>query len=131
MDQEQHFRRLPVKLTEEDRLARAKDAAAKSAEYRELEADKKAATRDYSDRMKTLRVEWDALSDSVRTGIEHQPVEIVERRNEERGLIETVRVDTYEVIESRAMTVTERQVEMFGADTDEPASRPRVRREDA
>jgi hypothetical protein len=124
-----YFRSLPVKLTEDERLARAKDAAAKVAEYAAIETQKKALTSELTAKMKELRSETETLSQAVSSGIEYQPVEVVQHRNEERSLIETVRLDTSEIIDSRPMTVAERQAELF--ETAEPTSSRRIRREDA
>lgn len=128
---EPHYRTLPVKLTEDERLARAKDAAAKVAEYAAIESQKKALTSELTAKMKELRSETQILSRAVQSGIEHQPVEVVERRNEDRYTIELVRMDTMEVVESRAMTPAERQAELFPEAAKVAANNRRIRREDA
>ncbi len=110
------YRSLPVKLTEAERMARFTTAAEKEAAYRAFEDQKKATTRDLGQQMKALRVEIKDLLTAGREGSENQQVQIDHRRNEERRTIETVRLDTKEIIDSRPMTVEERQGKLFSID---------------
>lgn len=111
--QKPEYRKLPVTLTEEERLARGMRAAELGAEYAEVEEAKKAAARDLGQKLKTLRAEMDELHEAVRTGREQQDVQVDHHRNEERKSIETIRLDTGEIIDSRPMTVEERQGSLF------------------
>jgi len=104
-----NYRKLPVKLTEKERMARAMTAAEKQSKYSLVEEQKKASSSELGRKLKDLRREIEDLQDAVRTGSEQQNVQIVHRRNESRCTIETVRLDTAEVIESRPMTIEERQ----------------------
>lgn len=103
------YRQLPVKLTEEERLARATKAGELSKKYRETESQKKATTSALGAQLKELRAEMEISLDASRTGIETQLVQVEKRRNEQRCTIELVRLDTKEVVETRSMTVEERQ----------------------
>lgn len=107
------YRQLPVILTPDERLARGTQAAQLVEEIEAVEAEKKEITTELGRRLKRLRREVSTLSQAVRTGKEYQPVEVVQKANPERMTVETMRLDTYEVIDSRPMTVAERQGGLF------------------
>ncbi len=103
------FRQLPVKLTDEERMTRATTAAEKQREIGQIETQKKEVSSELGRKLKDLRKEIETIQRAVLTGSEHQKVQVEERRNEERRTIETVRLDTVEVIDTRPMTFEERQ----------------------
>lgn len=111
-----NYRTLPVKLTPDEVRVRATQAAEKQEEYCDVERRKKDLTRDLGQQLKTKRSEIETLLRAVRTGKEDQLVQVTTRRNEDRRTIETLRMDTGEIIDSRAMTVEERQGKLFGID---------------
>lgn len=117
-----HYRQLPVQLTNDERMARAMTAAQLQAEYGEVESRKKDTTRELGQRLKALRTDVEKALIAARTGKETQSVQIEDRRNEERRTIETVRLDTGEVIDSRPMTIEERQGKLFGIEGGKAAS---------
>lgn len=108
------YRSLPVQLTETERMARAMSAAESQSEYCEVEARKKDATSTLGRKLKDIRANIEKLQEAVRTSTEHQQVQIETKRNEERRTIETVRLDTGEVVDTRPMTLEERQGKLFG-----------------
>jgi hypothetical protein len=59
------------------------------------------------------------LKDLARTGMERRDVECAERYDYRRGAVETIRLDTKEVIDERAMTADERKTKMPVGDEDE------------
>lgn len=119
------YRQLPVKLTEKERMARAMSAAELQSDYNEIEERKKETTRSLGQQLKDLRKDIEKLQRAVRTGSEHQDVQIETRRNEDRRTIETVRLDTGEIIDSRPMTVEERQGKLFGIDGGKAEKKPK------
>ncbi len=107
------YRQLPVKLTDAERMARALRAAELQAEYNLVELRKKETARELGLELKRLRERIEEAQQAVRTGEEPQSVQIEHRRNEERRTIETVRLDTGEIIDTRPMTAEERQGKLF------------------
>ena len=107
------YRTLPVDLTDTERMARAMRAAEKQAEFSEIEERKKSTASELGAQVKQLRADIEDLQLAVRTGRENQKVQIETRRNESRRTIETLRLDTFEIIDSRPMTVEERQGSLF------------------
>lgn len=121
------YRQLPVQLTQEERMARAMTAAEKQGRYGEVEEHKKSVSSECGRELKELRSEIEDLQRAVRTGTERQDVQIETRRNEERRTVETVRLDTAEIVDTRPMTIEERQGKLFGIDggkKDSKAAKP-------
>lgn len=106
-------RRLPVDLTREERHERAMELSEKIAESRALEARRKAAAADFKAQDQEIRARADELSEAVKSGRESRPVECRWVRNDTYQRMELHRLDTGEVIESRALTPAEKQVLMF------------------
>ena len=110
------YRQLPVELTPTERMARAMTAAERQSEYCELESQKKATTSTLGRQLKEIRSEIEDLQRAVRSGKETQSVQVETLRNEARRTVETLRLDTGEVVDTRPMTVEERQGKLFGID---------------
>lgn len=106
-------RLLPVPLGDAEIALKADNLAARIKELQELEAEKKSATASFNERTKTLEKEVYALAQMVRDKAEDREVEVREVRNEERFTIDTARVDSGEIVESRPMSSTERTRPMF------------------
>lgn len=107
-----YFRALPVDLTPEEfdtksndladicqEINRAKDAAKEEARMNKEAIDKLEATRS-------------KLAHIVKDRAEERQVECVDQHQYARHAVESVRMDTGEVIGTRAMTVSEYQEEM-------------------
>lgn len=91
------YRQLPVKLTDEERLVRASEAALCMEKYTETEEKKKAQTKQLGDEMKEVRTKMETRQRAVRTGLEIQPVQVETVRNEGAMTVELVRIDTGEI----------------------------------
>jgi hypothetical protein len=107
------FRRLPVKLSDEEQRQRGKTMAERVEEYNREEADAKAASTVAKARLKNLRRDIDQLADVVTTCTERRDVECAMMRDDRRSEIVWMRLDTHEEIERRPMTETERQQPLF------------------
>lgn len=94
-----------------------------------VQADKAQALGEHNGRLKELRDEHRKLLTAIETGVETVEVDVLERVNERRGEVETVRCDTGEVIPelTRPLTSEERQLTL----DDAGGKRRRRRRADA
>lgn len=104
---------LPVRLTDLELLAKAKELAAKLAESDDVESRKKLAVAECKAKADRLGDEISDLAQTLRTGKEAREVEVQETRDNLARTIETVRIDTGEVVSSRAMTIHELQRPLF------------------
>ncbi len=118
-------RKLEVDLDEEERLKLGAEAAAKSEEHAELDAELRDTKKRIGDRMKGLAAERDSLLHSLKTGTRERDVECEMRFDHKAGRVRTFRLDrggkTGELVDDRPMTDTERQVTIPGTDGDSDA----------
>ncbi len=106
-------KQLPVSLTREELALKSDQLAAKIHEGKDLENDLSRVKADYKSRLEDNKSEIDKLACAVRDKEEMRQVQVIERRDEFHRSIETVRVDTSEVVEIRPMTVQEMQGDLF------------------
>lgn len=104
---------LAVKLKPSEIKERLEDVARMIGNREELEEEKRQSAADYRERLKTLDAEILKFSKEARERQVYQPVDCERRRNEEKRAIDTVRLDTDQVIRSRPMTDEERQIGLF------------------
>ncbi len=80
-------------------------------------ADKASSLGDYNGQLKALRDEQKKLLTAIETGVETVSVQVLERVDERRGEVHTVRVDTNEIIPelTRPLTGEERQLTLDDA----------------
>ena len=109
-------RTLPVYLTEEDRLASSKKLAETLWERDNAQDEAKEAAAASRDKVKALSEIISELQTVVRSGVQHRFVDCEDRKNLPAGTIETYRLDTGEMVESRPMSSLEKQVDMFPQD---------------
>lgn len=113
---------LPVKLTDEEKLAKGRQQAQVMQEYCEIELRKKEIASDMGAELKAKRKELTKLAEQVRSGLEIRPVDCMLVPSWEANAVHTVRQDTHETIDRRPMTPAERekalQRELFEADDD-------------
>lgn len=112
--------KLPVKLTQAEMEIRAQELATAEATLSgsemalEHEVERtKAAKKSIENDIATHRAEVGRLARVVRERREDRDVIVTEAPDYDRGVIETVRVDTGEVIGTRGMTDLERQINIF------------------
>jgi hypothetical protein len=108
-----HTRTLPVRLTQAELLERGKALALVRQDCNHIESDMKLTVRAFKDRIEIREAEIDRLAEIVDLEAEPRPVECRNVRDMNRGVIEVVRTDTGEIVESRVMTELERQTRMF------------------
>lgn len=106
-------RMLPVKLTETELLAKGDELARKFHEANTEEDQQKEAKAAMKERFDKLKREARELGEIVRSKREMREVEVIARHDLERHVVETVRVDTNEVVETRMMNADERNLKLF------------------
>jgi hypothetical protein len=104
---------LPTSLSPAEIEIHAARMARLDGSYRDLAEEKKAMTRTYTNRLRQLDEERRHAAHAIRTGQIIRLVEIEHRRNNRTNEIETVRLDTNQVIERREMTPQERQLTLL------------------
>lgn len=100
-------RMLPVVLTEDEKATKAQELAKKLADYDALEEEKKARTKDISDKMKSTRLEFTKLRREVASGKTDRLTDCWTEPNLVRRCWVVMRADTGEVVEDYPMTQQE------------------------
>ena len=104
-------KRLPVPLTETERQEMSAELI-KGIETRvELDAEKRASAKDYTERVSHADVTIRNLAATLRRGTVIRDVECSEQRSWSTREMLVVREDTGEVVERRTMTAEEAQME--------------------
>lgn len=85
-----------------------------------VQADKAQALGEHNGRLKELRDEHRKLLTAIETGVETVEVDVLERVNERRGEVETVRCDTGEVIPELTRPLTSEERQLTFDDTGKP-----------
>lgn len=111
-------RTLPVKLTVPELVERGYMLADEQTKKRSIESAKKSANEDFKAKLETAEEEIARLTRIVHQKAEERPVKCREKRDYKRSVIEVIRLDTGEIVDSRVMTEAERQREI--AEIDEP-----------
>ncbi len=113
-------RNLPVPLTDEEQHLKAQEMATAERILSEAEAEESSQATAWAARKKGLekatgdaRATLGLIGRVVREKREFRPVEIVESPNHDTKTVDTVRVDTGEVIETRGMSQSELQRSLF------------------
>jgi len=103
---------VPVDLRQDEIVARATDLSGAIRRRMALDDEKKRFTDDWKDRATKIDQEVQRLNRIVGDRKEGRSVECIEKRNEVDCTMETVRLDTGEVIRARPMTPNERQLKL-------------------
>lgn len=106
-------RELTCDLSDEDVIERAKALAHALSEVNVLEVQRRASAKHFGEDIKALEREVEKLAVSIRTRQELREVECLEKREFRTNEVVVVRTDTGDVIDSRAMTIEERQECLF------------------
>jgi hypothetical protein len=109
-----YTRMLKCKLTEEEWNERANLLAEEHQRGQRLDAEHKLVAKLHNQRMGVVKDNVERLSSALRLREEERMVQCEDRRDEDKLLIDTVRLDTGEVIGTRPMTAEERQVALPG-----------------
>ncbi|MBC7172128.1 MAG: hypothetical protein H5U40_06875 [Polyangiaceae bacterium] len=106
---------LPCKLDNVEVRLKGEELARVERKYGEVEEEKKTVTKEFGDKLKSLRGTMDKLAKEIDSRTEYRNVEVVDREDLLNQMVVTVRTDTGETVRSRAMNLSERQTRMFGA----------------
>ena len=104
---------LKVKLTTEELLAAGQELAKTLDTMAEIEDDKKSQARLFAARTAEYEAKAIQLQGKDRNKYEYRNIECIEVMDNKAGTVTTTRTDTGIVIDSRKMTVGERQMKMF------------------
>lgn len=94
---------LPVKLTNSETIERARTLSQRHREKEEVEAAKSSVNREYTEKLKSLAGEISRLSKIVAEGEEERNVQCKRFKKFLDKKVETIRLDTNQVIENRIM----------------------------
>lgn len=124
---------LPVKLTLDETKLRSEALGKAIQEHADIEAEKDASNKRFKERLESLDLDISRLGRICREGRELRHVPVTDHKDYDRGTVETVRLDTGEVVGSRPMNEDERQAGLFdeeerGTETPEPPATPKKRR---
>lgn len=103
---------LPVPLTQEQMRERADELVELHEKKREVEEASKASAKRYRDTKAALELELDAAVAQLRDGTEMRTIECRQDKDFARNTITITRLDTNEVVDERAMTGADRQLEI-------------------
>lgn len=104
---------LPVKLNDTELRQRAKELGDAHIDKTLVESRKKAANDGFKMEIEQLDTKIQKLSGVTSRGEEYRPIAITTRKDFDRSIVETIRLDTNEVVDSRPMTGDELQAELF------------------
>ena len=123
VERKRYTMRLPVEV-EEEVCRKAAQEMAKIHHAREaLKSERRDAMAGFKERMNGLDQQMNDLANTVENSTELREVEVVDRLLP-TGEIETVRLDTREVIASRPPTAQELQDSLPGMTEDDPTLKP-------
>jgi hypothetical protein len=105
-------RLLPVRLTVEEMQARGEALANLVQEYDKVEESKKESQKVASDRLKEIREEMSKVKVIILTATEAREVEIFERADYKRGMMDIFRCDDGTQVDSRPLSRAEMQQEI-------------------
>lgn len=105
---------LPVLLSAADIADRQVKLAKAQKKLDGLKDERKAANKEFNVDIRELGSEMSVLARAALDGIEDREVKVEVRHFDKTNTVETVRLDTNEVVTSRAQTDAEMQHDMFG-----------------
>lgn len=100
---------VPCGLSDDAKKGKLERIAEALGDKKEVKAAMKLATSEHRTRINELDKEMEVLREQVATGKELRSVSVVERKDYRKNLVEILRVDTRDVVETREMTTEERQ----------------------
>ena len=117
---------LPVRLTEQELIAKGAELSAMIKALSYEEAEKKSVADAFKARITDLDTQIQRLAQIVRDKKEFRPVEVIEQPDYDAMMMRTVRLDTGEVVSSRPLEGSERQRPLFGL-SDRATTTPAMR----
>lgn len=103
---------LPVQLTNDDRLVISADLTVVIKSIEDVKAQKKAATKQYTDVIKDHEKTQHSLNENLRLGTIDREVEITEEKDWATGVTHIRRLDTGAIVKTQAIDPDERQTVM-------------------
>lgn len=103
---------LPCKLTEQELLSKGQDIAKAARDRAKLEDEKAEVAKRFKERIDGHTADIRDLAQAINTGEEKRDVECERVFDYANNSVTTIRLDTYQQIGERTMTVEERQLEM-------------------
>jgi hypothetical protein len=102
----------PVRLTEAEKVSFGEALARETALLAETEDNLAAMRSDFKAKAEEHRAQINRISRIIQNGYESREVPCQEKRNFEENSVIVFRVDTGEIVETRAMTDADRQMEI-------------------
>jgi hypothetical protein len=115
--------KLPCELTRDEKLQKADQMAEHLKTRAEVELEASSVAGTFKRRIKELDRAIGDRAEEIRSGVEYRPVECAMRDRFRDNQVDTVRLDTGEIVRSRPMTIQERQGSLSLSDDGENATR--------
>lgn len=112
------FRLLPVSLNKKEIESYALKLAEVCAHRTQVEDERKKAMGDFNQQIKADNETIKNLVEAIQNGYEEKDIECDYKKNPEAGTMETIRLDTREVIDTRPLEANELNEEMDFGDGD-------------
>ncbi len=100
---------LPVKLTEAEIIAKARELAAGIKNFAVTREEAKDSAKDFREQKESIMASNEKLAEIIADGYEKRPVEIERVPDFERGITRVVRTDTGELLSEVKMSEADRQ----------------------
>ena len=107
-------RTLSVQLTKQEIIERSNQQAELVKKIEDKDSEKSEVTKRLTSSIKELTRELQLIAQEVRAGQRWAEVEVARQKDIKRGVEETIRTDTGEIIETRALTPAEMQLDLIG-----------------
>jgi hypothetical protein len=104
---------LPVPLTEGELIIKGNELSIQVEDLADIETRKKTAMSAFKEEIDTAEAVIAKLAKIVREKKEYREVEVTERRNEDRMTMDTIRLDTGDVVSYRELRGHERNLGLF------------------
>jgi hypothetical protein len=113
---------LPVPLSEQELIIKGNDLSVLVQELDSIEVRKKTANSGFKDEIDSTSGRIASLAKIVREKKEYREVEVTEIKNMDRMTMDTVRLDTGEVVSYRELKGHERNLGLFPAEVQKEAA---------
>jgi sulfate adenylyltransferase subunit 1 (EFTu-like GTPase family) len=110
--------KLPCELTRDEKLMKADQMAEHLKTRAEVELEASSVAGTFKRQLKELDRAIGDRAEEIRSGVEYRPVECAMRDRFRDNQVDTVRLDTGEIVRSRPMTIQERQGSLSLVDDD-------------
>ncbi len=106
---------LPVVLSEQELIIKGNELSVLVQELSDTESEKKVANQGFKEVLDRTQEQIDKLAKIVREKKEYREVEVTDHKNLERMTMDTIRLDTGEVVSYRELKGHERNLGLFPA----------------